>query len=215
MEVNQLKQWNIADKISNNKVKIFSTNFLEDIINPSIKIASYNLAKCEYDNFKIALIDFEGSPVFMCGILIHGKIITFYIENYKFRSTLYITILELIKKIQNYALFAFSDHERFELLFIYRYLGVQAHDISQYSFIETFPIINLQKIQYESLTEAIFSLHMNTTTSTTGDPLLRNSKLVDSLFATHQYQEIILHNRNCLINEYTLFQKRWLKNCLL
>ena len=215
MEVNQLKQWNLAQKISDNKCENISTEILEDVSSPSIKIASYNLAKCEYDNFKIALIDFEGSPIFLCGLLIHGKIITYYIEKYKFRNELYLTILELLKKIQSYALFAFSDHERFELLNLYRYLGVQAQDISQYSFIETFPIINLQKIQYESLAEAIFSLHINTTTSTTGDPLLRNSKLVDSLFATHQYQEIILHNRNCLINEYTLFQKRWLKNCLL
>ena len=215
MEVNQLKQWNLAQKISDNKCENISTEILEDIKNPSIKIASYNLAKCEYDNFKISIIDFEGSPVFMCGILIHGKIITFYIENYKSRSTLYITILELIKKIENYILYAFSDHERFELINIYRYLGVQGYNTSQLSFIETFPIINLQKVQYESLAEAIFSLCTNMTASTTGDPLLRNSKLVDSLYATQQYQEIILHNRNCLINEYTLFQKRWLKNYTL
>ncbi len=148
----------------------------------------------------------------MCGILIHGKIITFYIENYKFRTELYLVILDVIKKIQNYTLYAFSDHERFELLNIYRYLRVQGQDISQYSLIESFPIINLQKSQYESLVEAIFSLRMNSTTSTTGDPLLRNSKLVDSLYATRQYNEIILHNRNCLTNEYSLFQKRWLKN---
>ncbi len=95
---------------------------------------------------------------------------------------------------------------------MYRYLEVQGQDISRYSFIKSFPIINLQKIQYESLAEAIFSLCMNSKTSTTGDPLLRNSKLVDSLYATGQYNEILLHNRNCLINEYSLLQKRWLKN---
>ena len=212
MEVNQLKQWNLAQKISDNKCENISTEVLEVVSSPSVKMSSYDLTECEYDNYQIALIDFEGSPVFMCGILIHGKILTFYIENYKFRNVLYITILELLKKVQNYTLYAFSDHERFELLNLYCYLDVQGQNISQYSFIETFPIINLQKIQYESLAEALFSLCTNTTILTTGDPLLRNSKLVDSLYTTQQYQEIILHNRNCLINEYLLFQKRWLKN---
>ena len=212
MEVNQLKQWNIAHKISKPKDKNVSTSILEDVNKSSIKIVSYDIIKSEYDNYHIALIDFEGSPVFMCGLLIHGKILTFYIENYKFRNDLYITILELISKIQNYILFAFSDHERFELLNIYMYLGIQGQNTSQYSFIETLPIINLQRIKYESLVEAIFSLCMNTTTLTIGDPLLRNSKLVDSLYVTQQYHEIILHNRNCLMNEYILFIKRWLKN---
>ncbi len=212
MEVNQLKQWNIAHKISKPKDKNVSTSILEDVNKSSIKIVSYDIIKSEYDNYQIALIDFEGSPVFMCGLLIHGKILTFYIENYKFRDDLYITILELISKIQNYFFFAFSDHERFELLNIYMYLGVQGQNTSLYSFIETLPIINLQRIKYESLAEAIFSLYINTTTLTTGDPLLRNSKLVDSLYVTQQYHEIILHNRNCLMNEYILFQKRWLKN---
>ncbi len=215
MEVNDLQKWNLAHNLSNKKTKKIETSILEGVISSSVKFVSEDLIKSEQDEYHIALIDFEGSPIFMCGILIHDKILTFYIENYRFRNDLYITIFEILKKIQNYTVYTFSDHERFELLNMYRYLRVQGYDTSQYSFIETFPIINLQKTQYESLAEAIFSLRMNTTTSMTGDPLLRNSKLVNTLFTTHQFQEIILHNRNCLINEYTLFQKRWIKNYLL
>ncbi len=212
MEVNEMQKWNLANKISNNKAKNISPTILGEIKSSSVKFISYDLTRCEYDDYQIALIDFEGSPVFMCGILIHGRILTFYIDTYRLRNDLYFSIFEILRKIQNYTLYAFSDHERFELINIYRYLGVQGYETLQFSFIETFPIINLQKTQYESLAEAIFSLCMNTTTSTIGDPLLRNSKLVNTLYATRQFQEIILHNRNCLINEYTLFQKRWLKN---
>lgn len=207
-----MQKWNIAHRISNKKRKDIPTNIFKDVKCSSVKFVSFDLKKSEQNDDHIALIDFEGSPVFMCGILIHGKILTFYIENYRFRNDLYITIFEILKTIQSYTLYAFSDHERFELLNMYRYLEVQGHDTSQYSFIETFPIINLQKTQYESLAEAIFSLRMNTTTSTTGDPLMRNNKRVNALFTTNQYREIILHNRNCLINEYTLFQKRWFKD---
>ena len=46
----------------------------------------------------------------------------------------------------------------------------------------------------------------------TGDALFRNNKLVDKLFAAHKFNEIILHNQNCLINEYIINFK--LKNNL-
>lgn len=212
MEVNNLQKYNLANKISNIRIKNIAPYVLEQAKNSSVNFISHDLTKCEYDNYQIVLIDFEGSPLFMCGLLIHGKILTFYIDSYQLRNELYITIFELLKIIKNYTLYAFSDHERFELRNMYRYLQVQGKETSQYSFIETFPIVNLQQTQYESLAEAIFSLRINTTSSTAGDPLLRNSKLVNSLFMHHQLQEIILHNRNCLINAYTLFQKRWLKN---
>lgn len=122
-------------------------------------------------------------------------------------------ILRALKIARKLTFFAFSDHERIELLKMYRYLPKQGYDISEFSFIEKFPIINLQKIEsrYESLTEAIYSINPKSVVMT-GDPLFRNNRLVDDLFAAHKFDEIISHNRNCLLNESMLFQKRWYKN---
>jgi len=35
----------------------------------------------------------------------------------------------------------------------------------------------------------------------TGDALFRNNRLVDQLFYAHKYEEIVVHNQNCLVNE--------------
>jgi len=164
-------------------------------------------------NFKIAIIDFEGNPIFLCGLLIRDILLTFYIENYSHKNKLYKLILKILKIAGELTFFAFSDHERIELLKIYHYLKIQGEDVSDFSFIEKFPIINLQKdgSPYESLTEAIYSIHPHSLRST-GDALFRNSRIVDKLFRAHKFNEIILHNINCLLNEANLFLKRWYKN---
>ena len=164
-------------------------------------------------HFKIAIIDFEGNPIFLCGLLIRDILLTFYIEDYSYKIELYKLILTILKIAGELTFFAFSDHERIELLKIYLYLKIQSEDVSKFSFIERFPIINLQKDSspYESLTEAIYSLHPHSLRST-GDALFRNSRMVDKLFRAQKFNEIILHNRNCLQNEAILFLKRWYKN---
>lgn len=164
-------------------------------------------------NFKIAIIDFEGNPIFLCGLLIQDILLAFYIEDYSHKNELYKLILKILKIAGELTFFAFSNHERIELLKIYHYLKIQGEDVSEFSFIERFPIINLQKdgSPYESLTEAIYSLHPLSLRST-GDALFRNSRMVDKLFRAHKFNEIILHNRNCLQNEAVLFLKRWYKN---
>lgn len=164
-------------------------------------------------HFKIAIIDFEGNPIFLCGLLIRDILLTFYIEDYSHKNELYKLILKILKIAGELTFFAFSDHERIELIKTYQYLKIQGEDVSEFSFIEKFPIINLQKdgSPYESLTETIYSLHPHSLRST-GDALFRNSRMVDKLFRAHKFNEIILHNRNCLQNEAILFLKRWYKN---
>lgn len=212
MEVNELQKWNIVNHIAIRDDNIFDISSLEALESTSVKIHKEKIPKKDKSpDYRIILIDFEGSPIFMCGILLQNIHLIFYIENYRYRTELYTVILNTLLKTKEYTYFAFSDHERFELLNIYRYLQVQGQNISQFSFIETFPVINLQKSQYESLAEAIYSINLHSA-PTTGDPLLRNSKLVNNLFATQQFAEIIAHNKNCLLNEYSLLQKRWLKN---
>jgi len=38
-----------------------------------------------------------------------------------------------------------------------------------------------------------------------------NNRLVDQLFYAHKYDEIVVHNQNCLLNESFILLKRWLK----
>ena len=163
------------------------------------------------NKYKIIIIDFEGSPVFMCGLMVYNNVLTFYICDYSYRDELYIVIFEALKRAQELTFFAFSDHERLEILNMYQYLRVQGYNLKSYTFIQTLPIINLQRTKFESLTEALYSFNLDLPVLT-GDVLFRNSKLVDKLFHAKKFQEIISHNRNCLINENIIFQRRWYKN---
>ncbi len=209
-----MQKWNIANKIKEEYDHVSIIKSLERLErSPKVKFVKKTLLKklkgCLY---KIAIIDFEGSPVFLCGMMIGDILLTFYIENYLHRDELYLVIFEALKRAKILSFFAFSDYERIELLNMYRFLRVQGYGVSAYAFIKKFPIINLQNTAFESLAEAIYSINLNSKTITTGDSLFRNSKIVGKLFAAHKFPEIISHNRNCLINENILFRKRWYKN---
>ena len=216
-----MQKWNIAHRIYGyydlspiirdlGKVKRDGT---VKLIKKIISVKEFPMFHPLLRNYKIAIIDFEGSPVSMCGILIQNTIITYYIENPAHKDDLYLVVFRVLKIAKDLTFFAFSDHERIELLSRYRYLQVQGYDVSEFKFIEKFPIINLQRIEskYESLTEAIYSINPNTAILT-GDSLFRNNILVNDLFGAQKFEEIISHNRNCLLNESILFQKRWYKN---
>ena len=126
---------------------------------------------------------------------------------------MYLTIFKILKVACDLSFFSFSDHERIELLNLYRYLQVQEIDLSTFEFFTTFPIVNLQKnnSKFESLQEAIYSLNSKAA-AFTGDALFRNNKLVNTLFTYRKFEEVISHNINCLLNGALLFLKRWYKN---
>ena len=214
MEVNEMQKWNIANQIQREYDHGSIIKRLEKLErNPFVKLVKKNIpVKSKESTFKIAIIDFEGSPVFLCGIMIENILLTFYIENYLHRDELYLVIFEALKRSKILYFFAFSDYERNELLSMYRFLQVQGYNVFTYAFIKEFPIINLQNTTFESLAEAIYSISLNSKTITTGDSLFRNSKIINKLFTAHKFPEIISHNRNCLINENILFRKRWYKN---
>ncbi len=213
MEVNEMQKWNLANRIKEEYDHVSIIKSLEELErSPRVKFVKKNLKKLKSSAFKIAIIDFEGSPVFLCGIMIGDILLTFYIENYLHRDELYLVIFEALKRAKILSFFAFSDYERAELLSMYRFLRVQGYNVSTYVFIKKLPIVNLQNTAFESLAEAIYSISLNSKTITTGDSLFRNSKIVSKLFATNKFPEIISHNRNCLINENILFRKRWYKN---
>ena len=138
---------------------------------------------------------------------------TYYIESYQYKTQFITLIFSLLCLIKDLSLFCFSDHERLELLKMYSYLKTQDCDISDFEFIESLPIINLQDpySRFESLQEAIYSINPMSVRMT-GDALFRNNKIIDRLFTAKKFNEIIKHNRNCLLNESILFQKRWYRN---
>jgi len=218
MEVNNIQKFNIARKLC---TKFDGSPIIKKLKgyerDPSIKFVFYTLPQKSHfkipKDVRVAIIDFEGSPTFMCGILIQDTILTYYIEEYTHKIIFYKLVFNLLKIARDLWFFAFSDHERTELLGFYHYLQVQGEDVSEFAFITELPIINLQKesSQFESLTEAVYSIQPNLV-KLTGDSLFRNSKLVNKLFSAQMYEEIIKHNQNCLINESLLFSVRWYKN---
>ena len=219
MEVNELQKYLLANRIQSSSNSVSLIKKLENLELPSnVKCIKKEVAEIDHfkivpENYKIAIIDFEGSPVFLCGILIHSSILVYYIEKLVDKIDLYLTIFKILKVTYDLIFFSFSDHERIELLNLYRYLRVQEIDVSEFEFIITFPIVNLQKnnSKFESLQEAIYSLNSKAT-AFTGDALFRNNKLVNTLFTYRKFDEVISHNINCLLNGALLFLKRWYKN---
>ncbi len=81
-------------------------------------------------------------------------------------------------------------------------------DLNKYHYLETLSVINLQKEKFESIAEAMFL--SGSQNEFTGDLLFRNIKLINKLFITKKFDEIISHNHTCLLNESVIL-KRWVK----
>ena len=137
--------------------------------------------------------------------MVHTTLFTFYIKDFEHRSKLYLLLVEILTSIRDVTYFAFSDHEKQEIKKMYQYLECQGINLSQFISPEKIPIINLQLDKFESLHSVQPDMKI------TGDVLFRNSKMVNQLFYAKKFNEIILHNRNCLLNEGIILQKRWLK----
>lgn len=220
MEINNLQKWNIARKISDNRKYECKYDSLiipfTTIERPStVKFVSKTIDFHANDAYtplphQVVIIDFESSPVTLIGLMIYDTILTYYIEDYQHLNEFYHFILKLFSIASEHDLifFCFSSFEQQEILKIYDTLNEQQYDLSDYDFINSFPIINLQKEKYESVAEAVFS--SNREVQVIGDPLFRNIRVIDKLFTTKRFQEIVIHNHNCLLNESIIFQ-RWMK----
>ena len=208
MGVNELKKWNYAKLLSrpyNKKREIDRLQSLSqgDYIQFIIRKSEMRLP------FHAIILDFEGNPVFMIGIMIDDTLLTFYIEDYEYRNELYQLLLNIFTILQDEVYFTFSDHEKEEIKKIYQYLEYQGEDLSKYISYDKIPIINLQLSKFESVLEALYSCHPEM--KITGDALFRNMRLVNQLFYAKKFNEIVLHNHNCLENESIILKKRWLK----
>jgi hypothetical protein len=208
MSVNDLKKWNLAYKM---RSMINHESFLKKLTN--LKIPAQIILESKPNPIPItqqaAILDFEGNPVFLIGFLFHDTLFSYYIKDYNDRNELYHLLFEILNIGEDYTFFAFSSHEENEIQKIYRFLELQEFDLSKYGDITQIPIINLQLGKFESLAEALLSIFPNM--KITGDILFRNNKLVDRLFYAKKYEEIVVHNQNCLINEACIFTSRWLK----
>ena len=215
MEITELQKWNIAGEI--NKVYDFKPiiSRLENMnVPPNVKVIRHTLnfhPEKAYKNisYQAIIIDFEGNPVILVGLMINNTILTYYIEDYQYLNEFYMVILEIFSVANDLTFFCFSTYEQQEVLLIYTTLSEQGYNLSEYNFIATFPIINIQKERFESVVEAVFST--NSKVKFLGDPLFRNIKIIDKLFTTKRFQEIITHNRSCLLNESLILQ-RWVKH---
>lgn len=117
--------------------------------------------------------------------------------------------MKILNNFEGLVFFSFSDHEKEEIGKICQYLECQDIDLTEYIQADQIPIINLQLSKFESLLEALYSIHPEM--KITGDALFRNTRLVNQLFYAQKYGEIVTHNQNCLVNENIIFKKRWLR----
>ena len=208
MEVNELKKWNYAYVINREFDHDMLIKELENIPRGDyIKLVKKMVATPI--SHHAAILDFEGNPVFMVGLMIYNTLFSFYIEDYDYKVELYLLLMRILSAFENLVYFSFSDHEKEEIKKIYQYLECQGIDLSIYIEVDQIPIINLQLGKFESLLEALYSI--NPEMKISGDALFRNIRLVDQLFYAQKYGEIVVHNQNCLVNESIILLKRWLK----
>ena len=163
------------------------------------------------DNMRAAIIDFEGDPPYMMGIFIYTKVFTFYVEENQFRNNFKLMVLKILNIMEEIYMFAFSIHERKWILTMQKELQDQHIHGLELGFVNTLKIINLQEHFYESVTEVLILLGKRSS----GDPLLRNNRILPDLFKLKRFEEIILHNRNCLKNEAFIFWNRFLPKFIL
>ncbi len=220
MNIDELKYYTIASHLFSdfNRDEIIKKleKLVEEppvyLVKEKIKQKTSKLEISLPNNLKGAIIDFEGHPVFLVGIMITDKILTFYIKNYTHIERFYFLLLKIMSVLKGLFLFSFSDFEKEGLLKIYLYLETQGYDLSEYEFIKRLSIVNLQENKYEALTEAVYSINpADSPIISTGDTLFRNLKLIPKLFSAKKLKILIEHNRNCLTNETLILLKRWLK----
>lgn len=213
MEVNKLQKWLIAEKITEKNDLTPLVNRLKNIshdekIKTRVKtITPTNTNGYSPTPYQVAIIDFEGSPVIFLGILIHDTLFTFYVENHEDLDIFHLFIVEVLHEIHQLTFFSFSNYEQKEILSISSTFIEKGYDLKKFEYLENLTVVNLQKEKFESLTEALLSSGNFTFT---GDPLFRNIKLVNKLFITKKFDDIVSHNHMCLLNESVILE-RWVK----
>ena len=214
MEINDIQKWLIAERITERRDLTPLINRLKNIShNEKIKTGIKTIIKTNANNYnvtpyQVAILDFEGSPVIFLGVMIYDTLFTYYIESRDYLDIFHLFVLEVLYQVQELTFFSFSEYEQQEIISISNILIEKGYNLKKYQYLESLMVVNLQKEKFESLTEALLS---SGDFVFTGDPLFRNIKLINKLFITKKFNEIISHNHSCLLNESVILE-RWVKN---
>ena len=155
-------------------------------------------------NKTAAIVDFEED--FMMGIMIRDTLFTFYIEERRWHYFFCKCVLKTLRVLQDAYLFSFSDYDKNIVLLMYEDLEIKGYNMEKYEFVKHLRFCNLQETPFESLSQALCKLNIEKT----HDPLFRNLRLISELYKMERFDEIVAHNRNCLLNEALLLKKRYL-----
>ena len=214
MEINNIQKWLIAEKITKKHDFTPMINRLKNIsYNDKIKagittISSINTNDYHPIPYQVVIIDFEGSPVIFLGVMIFDTLFTYYIESYEYIDMFHLFVLEFLYQTHELTFFSFSEYEQKEILNMSNKLIEKGYNLKEYQYLGDLLVVNIQKEKFESLNEALLS---SGNFFFTGDPLFRNIKLINKLFTTKKFNEIISHNHSCLLNE-SIILERWVKN---
>ena len=214
MEINDIQKWLIAERITERRDLSPLIDRLKNIShNEKIKTGIKTIIKTNANNYnatpyQVAILDFEGSPVFFLGVMIYDTLFTYYIESRDYLDIFHLFVLEVLYQVKELTFFSFSEYEQQEIISISNILIEKGYNLKKYQYLESLMVVNLQKEKFESLTEALLS---SGDFAFTGDPLFRNIKLINKLFITKKFNEIISHNHSCLLNESVILE-RWVKN---
>ncbi|MFX1532487.1 MAG: hypothetical protein ACFFBC_15325 [Promethearchaeota archaeon] len=73
-------------------------------------------------SYYVAILDFEGNPVFMVEIIVYNTLFSFYIEDYEYKVDLYLFLMRIFSTFKNIVYFTFNNHEKEEIKKISQYL---------------------------------------------------------------------------------------------
>jgi len=154
--------------------------------------------------YKYAIIDLEGDPPKLFGLVISNLVYQLIITDEKHLRQLYEVIWKILHQLLDYYLFTFSNHET---RFFKKILPFKLNVGKDENFFQVLKIVNVQKRDSEGLVPALYSLDE----VSYHDPLLRNSKKVELHFRQGNYYLILEHNKSCLLSTLKIVQKRYLK----
>ena len=159
---------------------------------------------------KFIIMDLEGSFPKFCGLLIDTTIFQFYIKEEQYQDELYQIIFQVLKIVQQFYIFTFSNWESY-FISVFKHELKSLYTPKELHFLEELYLINIQNSYYEALTAGLYSLGE----IVVSDPVLRMSGNIDLLFDMGYYTLIVQHNTGCLLSTLTLLKKRFFQLHLL
>ena len=172
-----------------------------------VKARQFEL-KGKFPPYKYAIIDLEGDPPKFFGLVVSNQVYQVFVTKTKHLIELYETIWKILKKLIDFYLFTFSNHEA---RFFKRILPFKLKEVNDKAFFRVLKIVNVQKRDFEGIVPGLYSLSERSY----HDSLLRDSKNIEIHFKNGDYYLIMEHNKSCLLSTLKIVQKRYLKLHLL